>query len=80
MDFMEGKYTFYGRINGRNSPLGEFVISNDEIKFLHELDEHSIGDIFPAGKISHHTSSQINKFLNGYHGYSYLEYDGKVSK
>ena len=77
---MEGKYTFYGMINDKDEPLGEFIVSNGEIKYGHELDQHSIGDMFPAGKISNHTAAQIHKFLHGHHGYSHLEYDGKVSK
>jgi hypothetical protein len=77
---MEGKYTLYGRVNNKYEPLGEFIISNDEIKYLHELDQHSIGDMFPVGKVNSHTYAQIHKFLHGHHGYSYLEYDGKVTK
>ncbi len=68
-EFKDGKYGFYGR----EELLGEFMLKNHTISYYSEGDEHSIGDIFPAGKLNEHTESQMHKYLNGYHPYNYLQ-------
>lgn len=67
--FKDGKYGFYAR----KELVGELIIKDNSISFGSESDEHTLGDIFPEGKINMHTEGQLHKYLHGQHPYCHLQ-------
>ncbi len=68
-EFKDGKYGFYAK----EELLGEFTLRDHSISYDSETDEHSIGEVFPAGKINKHTEGQLHKYLHGHHAYCHLQ-------
>jgi hypothetical protein len=75
-EFVDGKYALYSG----NDILGELTIKDGSISYDNEADEHSIGDIFPKGKINLHTKGQLNKYLHGHHAYLHLQLEDSSEK
>ena len=68
-EFKDGKYGFYAK----EELLGEFTLEDHSISYDSEADEHSIGYIFPVGKINNHTEGQLHRYLHGNHAYCHLQ-------
>lgn len=75
-EFKDGKYGFYAR----EELLGEFTLENHVISYISKADEHSIGDIFPKGKINEHTQGQLHKYLHGHHAYCHLQLESSSDR